>query len=228
MNIEDIDYNKVPVDATHYATTGNLFYRIVDMKWQWLNLAFSPFWEVSKFSNEENYQRTLPLPKIWSKGSKLTPKGVLFEIRFEVAGWYALIDNPAYIKQHTDEEQKMTTKQFTKADLKTGMILVSRNGGKSMVLLNTTHGDISSGETWFPLTSLREDLTKLSPPVKDYDIVKIYQPNCIGGYLHNVEKWGISPDADLIWERQSEKQSQYNEILKQIEDLKIKAEAFKP
>lgn len=81
-----------------------------------------------------------------------------------------------------------------KADLKTGMILELDDGEKAMVLLDTDQGDIASGQTWFPLTSLDNDL---------YDscnrVMRIYQPESNREYAQ--KNW---VQARLIWTRPEE------------------------
>jgi hypothetical protein len=224
MNIENIDYSQVPVEATHYNYHYNYyFYRLLNMKWQWW--CFGQ-WLSSGNLNEVNYRNNKPLPKIWTDTFYWHRRDGLIHppIRQENGIMYALIDNPAYIKQHTTEEQKMTTKQFTKADLKTGMILEHDSGDRAMVLLGTAHnGDIVSGDKFYSLHNLSSDMS-------NYGVVKVYQPQ---GYLSGC--WKTSSCHKLLWERDTPKQSQYNEILAKIETLdketqalRKQAEAFKP
>lgn len=87
-----------------------------------------------------------------------------------------------------------------KEDLKSGMVVVTRDGNKGIVLLGTTNGDIIGGcgeyhgATWKPLDALNDDLT--SNYEGEYDIVKIY--NTSG----NKNFGTIDLDKlQLIWER---------------------------
>lgn len=132
---------------------------------------------------------------------------------------------------------EMLEKQFTKRDLKTGMIVETRDGYKAMVLLGTNNGDIISGEVWFPLECYNEDLT--SNVLKTRDIMKVYQPKTNKQYL-NKDAWDdtvglfVSDDI-LIWDREHKKQEEENktertnkaiseikEVLSKYSDLSIK------
>lgn len=73
-----------------------------------------------------------------------------------------------------DELELVQEKQFTKADLKDGDIVIYRNGGKRIV--NKTANEIVHMEDFsnlsFNLCDFREDLTNINGC--EYDIVKIY------------------------------------------------------
>ena len=128
--------------------------------------------------------------------------------------------------QIMEQENDMNT--FSKKDLKTGMIIVTRKGETGMVLLGTQGGDIVSGNTWFPLDSVNEDLTKGIG--SEYDIIEVYQPRSNFSYLGDWKE----PDLALgyyikLWERpaketpeqkaQRELQEQYDATKKQLEEL---------
>lgn len=76
-----------------------------------------------------------------------------------------------------------------KEDLRSGMIVQTKQGDLGIVLLNTTNGDIigggtntilNTGRTWKPLDNLNDDLTS---PTNENDIIKIYNGggNCYFG-----------------------------------------------
>jgi hypothetical protein len=90
--------------------------------------------------------------------------------------------------------------QFTKENLKTGMWIETRAGKKSLILLNTENGDIHSGdEIWGCLSGFKDNL--LHERVKDYDVVKVYQP------FSNSDFYKVPNDnnSKIIWERKEEK-----------------------
>lgn len=97
-------------------------------------------------------------------------------------------------------QEDNTHKEFTKQDLKTGMVVELRNGKCAMVLLGTENGDIISGTTWFPIDGFGEKLTR----GVDYDVIKIYQPTSNRDFLYD-GKIHID-EANLIWERKEEPQ----------------------
>jgi hypothetical protein len=86
-----------------------------------------------------------------------------------------------------------------KSDLKTGMWVETKEGKKAMVLLGTLNGDIISGQTWFPLSSLDEDLTFKKDP--EASIVKIYSSSWNMGYMNKEEPYDMG-NRTLIWERE--------------------------
>ena len=85
-----------------------------------------------------------------------------------------------------------------KSDLKTGMWVVSKNGAKGIIMLDTNDGDIISGDTlWCNLKSYNDDLrTYLS----DFDIVKVLQPKCPQDYFNlNIYQ---EDTYKVIWQRE--------------------------
>ena len=132
---------------------------------------------------------------------------------------------------------EMLGKQFTKKDLKTGMIIETKDGHKAMVLLGTNNGDIISGEIWSPLECYVDDLTCRVD--RQMDIIKVYQPKTNKQYL-NKDTWddtvGLFVNDDiLIWDREHKKQEEENktertnkaiseikEVLSKYSDLSIK------
>jgi hypothetical protein len=110
-----------------------------------------------------------------------------------------------------NKAKNKSTKQFTKSDLKTGMWVELRNGEKSLVFLNTKHGDIfSSNDTWGSLGGYSEDLTLKDEEIDDiqYDIVKVYQPTC------NRDYYNFDSHSKVVWERKEEKPK--NKIDKEV------------
>jgi hypothetical protein len=65
-------------------------------------------------------------------------------------------------------------KAFTKADLKTGMIVEFKSGEKAIVLLGTDNGDIVCGDTWFPLSDYSDDV--LFGSDRTVSISKVFRP----------------------------------------------------
>ena len=92
-----------------------------------------------------------------------------------------------------------------KKDLKSGMVVVLRNGRRGLVLLNTSRGDIVGGcgdtsqdfdTEWLQLSGIQDNLKHLSS--EDYDIMKIYDSR----YNRDFGSLDID-ELELIWERES-------------------------
>lgn len=85
--------------------------------------------------------------------------------------------------------------QFTKADLKTGMILEDSEGQMAHVLLNTKDGDIVSGDYWLPLSTIPENLND-GNNANVYNITKVHQP------LSNKDYSDLSSkrSSECLWE----------------------------
>lgn len=99
---------------------------------------------------------------------------------------------PVQKTNETKEGKEM--KQFTKKDLKTGMVLEFNDGNLGMVLRGTENGDIVSGKTWFSFNHLHDDLAISSGIMK---VVAIYQPRTNMDYLRD----GITKNHQCIWTR---------------------------
>ena len=105
-----------------------------------------------------------------------------------------------------------------KSDLRSGMIVEKRKGGRGIVFLGTSYGNIigglggvynGEGTTWMPLDSLNEDLTYPSAP--ESDIVKIYQPTC------NMHYGTLNlAQCNLIWERKDIIELSFEEIAEKL------------
>ena len=88
-----------------------------------------------------------------------------------------------------------------KSELKTGMKFYFANGDVATVLLNTRNGDIIAGDTWLPLCSYNEDISKWN--ISSGRIEKITSPivNCsfINSKNKNHEEvlWEAPPEIDI-------------------------------
>jgi len=87
---------------------------------------------------------------------------------------------------------------FTKDMLKTGMIVEYRNGGRRIVLKDTTHGDVFGGlnDTGYGDPKGWNEELKSIYNGNSWDIVKVYQPIQYWSYLSTYDN-----DIKLIWER---------------------------
>jgi hypothetical protein len=87
-----------------------------------------------------------------------------------------------------------------KQDLKTGMLVETRLGERSLVMLNTRNGDIlggsgvDAGQLWSPLNCYDESLCYLSD--RGGDIVKVYD---MGSNYNSASL--DHRDRYLLWER---------------------------
>lgn len=95
------------------------------------------------------------------------------------------------------DEIELVEEKFTKKDLKTGMLLVRRDGVIRKVLLNTPNGDIGIGEQedYLCLDGYNQDLTHSK--YDDWDVMKVYSFN----YQHMTLIFDLK-GAKLIWERE--------------------------
>lgn len=108
-------------------------------------------------------------------------------------------------------------KEFTKADLKDGMVVEYRNGERYVVLddrlINNTGYDLidSFGECL-------EDNSKNTRFVNDnYDITKVYKINAKNVYiLNDIFK---ECNLELIWERKEAKKMTVEEMKQKLEEL---------
>lgn len=95
-------------------------------------------------------------------------------------------------------------KTFKKSDLRTGMLVENRYGDKGMVLLNTAHGDVISGDgksarAWFHLSKLDSDLKY--PGMLDGDIIRVYDN---AEHFEIRDRISFDKKTQLIWEREEE------------------------
>lgn len=124
------------------------------------------------------------------------------------------LDEYTYLtKQQFKEKIGMTQKQFTKADLKTGMIIEFMSGEIAQVLLNTKNGDIVTGDTWFPLISYTdEDLFELTDHYQ-VRIKAVYLPKNNKAFsLSEAKRDNLSQyEYKVVWKRE-EKSAEQIEI----------------
>lgn len=104
-------------------------------------------------------------------------------------------------KDDLEREKESMENVFTKKDLKTGMIVRTKDNKLAMVLLNTNNGDIVSGKDyWCPLNSYLDNLTYVYDYAPEADILEVYQPYNNSDYLGT---GGLNLDScELIWQRE--------------------------
>ena len=126
-------------------------------------------------------------------------------------------------KQTTSGDTNMTTKQFTKSDLKTGHRVSIRDWGVYVVLLNTAtaqrisdSGNVLIGLTdkeWIDLKNYDEEFLT-HPAGSEYDIMKVEystsHTSCLGSTTNKV----------VVWERPAEKTQSQIEMEKLGEQIK--------
>lgn len=149
------------------------------------------------------------------------------EIEFQFSGWRATIGTAGETscsKEYADEWNKfMQTKwgeevlEMTKDDLKTGMVVETRDGNKYMVIrgeFNTTNYGEQSLMFIRPDGFNHNDVYAddlIHTKYKDFDVVKIYAPPMRGF------KDTLNDERNLIWERKSTREVC---LEKEIEHLK--------
>lgn len=109
---------------------------------------------------------------------------------------------------------------MTKKELKTGMVVEYRNGGKRMVLVDTPVGDVLMGNiVWKNFDNYRDDLCHNLH--KQLDIVAVYEPH--HKREMNLLYWN---DQKCIWRRSEVTEVTLAEIAEKfgvaVENIKIK------
>lgn len=102
-------------------------------------------------------------------------------------------------------------KEFTKADLKDGMVVEQRDGGMYLVLAGTTVG---KGE-YNSIVGYTDGLKWAG--YKGGDIVKVYR--ITPGSLGCIEDVFIKSNLELIWERTESKKMTVEEMREKLEEL---------
>lgn len=133
------------------------------------------------------------------------------------------IENDYKILEWSDY-MKVGNKEFTKADLKDGMVIECRDKDRFLVfghkLLNSNGFDF--------INDIADDLTDKKYKDKDFDIMKVYKVN-----IENVKRLSDilkHENLELIWERIEVKHMTVNEMREKLEELigeKIKVEPSK-
>ena len=104
-------------------------------------------------------------------------------------------------------------KEFTKADLKDGMVIETRERGRYLVL-----GNIATRNNGYnKLSRYGDDLTEHSFHNKAYDIVRVFKVR--NDCQSNLE--GLLEDCNLeiIWDRKEPKRTTAEEMRKKLEEL---------
>ena len=100
-------------------------------------------------------------------------------------------------------------KEFTKADLKDGMVVKHRNGDKRMVISEALIGENGYADQ----NCFREDLTHRY--FKDLDIVGVYAIQEYNNFADMLSDYNL----ELIWERTESKKMTVEEMRKKLEEL---------
>ena len=100
-------------------------------------------------------------------------------------------------------------KEFTKADLKDGMVVKHRNGDKRMVISEALIGENGYADQ----NCFREDLTHRY--FKDLDIVGVYAIQEYNNFADMLSDYNL----ELIWERKEPKKMTVEEMRKKLEEL---------
>lgn len=100
-------------------------------------------------------------------------------------------------------------KEFTKADLKDGMVVKHRNGDKRMVISEALIGE----DGYSDRNCFREDLTNRY--FKDLDIVGVYAIQEYSNFADMLSDYNL----ELIWERKESKKMTVEEMREKLEEL---------
>lgn len=102
-------------------------------------------------------------------------------------------------------------KEFTKADLKDGMVVEYRNGNRFLVL-----GDRMIGEVGYDfIAGCNETLEDIRLREKQYDIVRVYRSR----QVRSISEIFLDEFLELIWERNKSKKMTAEEMRKKLEEL---------
>lgn len=104
-------------------------------------------------------------------------------------------------------------KEFTKADLKDGMVIETRERGRYLVL-----GDRVVRKTGFNrLEEYADDLTECRFHNKSFDIVRVFKAR--NDCVHTLDALFHGGKLELIWERKETKRMTTEEMRKKLEEL---------
>ncbi len=102
-------------------------------------------------------------------------------------------------------------KEFTKADLKDGMVVEYQNGFRRLVV-----GDMLIGQNgWLDLGEFNYDLRCSGYDLESLHIVKAYKIKCPGGFGAILD----DNNLELIWQRTETKHMTAKEMQQKLEDL---------
>lgn len=119
---------------------------------------------------------------------------------------YGVVEDCPYI--FFEDELKLLKKEFTKSDLKNGMIVELRNGFRGIVINDNL---ILGNKLYSELLNYNDDLSiKYNLNGNDLDIIKVYTAWSYMGF----EDYLKDDNLDIIWERQESKKM----TLKQVEE----------
>ena len=115
----------------------------------------------------------------------------------------------------TENGKEKTVQEFTKADLKDGMVVEDRNENMYLILGNKLINEID----YYLLDEYDEDLRDISSnnSIYDYDIVKVFVLR-----INSIYKIGDIFDCnnlELIWERKESKKMTAEEMRQKLEEL---------
>ena len=104
-------------------------------------------------------------------------------------------------------------KEFTKSDLRDGMVVEYRNGDRFVVF----GGKLLNDSSYDMMNEIREDLTDIGFNNRNFDIVKVYyvcgtEASCLRDVLKD-------ENLKLIWERNENKRMTAEEMRKKLEEL---------
>lgn len=140
-----------------------------------------------------------------------TSHGMYCDIDWYAEKGYAILEWSDYMNVTKEKEAKK--QDFTKSDLRDGMVVEQGNEGRLMVL-----GDKLLDETGFyRLDIFDEYLKDIGYRNPDNDIVKVFKINT--GKISNLEDIFNPDNLELIWERKETKEMTVEEMKAKLEEL---------
>ena len=104
-------------------------------------------------------------------------------------------------------------KEFTKADLKDGMVIETRERGRYLVLGNRA----IKNSGYNSLNGYGDDLTECRYHNKSYDIVRVFKAR--NDCVHKLDNLFHDENLELIWERKETKRMTTEEMRQKLEEL---------
>lgn len=114
----------------------------------------------------------------------------------------------------------MKQKQFTKSDLKNGMVVLLRENSDRYLVLNDR---IVGDDGWMDFDSYDNDLLEIEAKDSDFDVVEVFEVTALWDL--SIQKWELKS----IWKREekSPAQLEIEQIQKQVDELNARLETLK-
>ena len=137
-------------------------------------------------------------------------------------GGYDFYEQIGYTILEWSDYMKVGNKEFTKADLKDGMVVEYRDKDRFLIFGHK----LLNGNNFDYMDDIEDDLTDKKYKNKCFDIMKVYKVN-----IENVKKLSDifnNENLELIWERNEIKHMTVDEMREKLEELTGEKIEFEP